>query len=248
MMYSDDDMMMNNNKINVVKEQPFIIGLCGKKRSGKDTIGNHLVEKHGFYRLAFADPLKIACQEIFGFSDAQTFGNDKEAIDPFWNHSPRQIFQAIGTDLLRNTLPQYCHNMTEAIWIQSIDRKISTLMKQGITKFVITDVRFPDEFKYAKYGKDTTDTIDNSYTWNDIHEKNYREQSQSTNRYMWKVFRHDCNVNKAHLQPIEHPQCTALHSSELSLDCCSCDVEFLNNDTIDALLKNVDDVLLKISK
>jgi hypothetical protein len=36
----------------------MLIGLCGRKRSGKDSAANLLVEKHGFTKLAFADPLK----------------------------------------------------------------------------------------------------------------------------------------------------------------------------------------------
>ena len=35
-----------------------ILGLVGRKQSGKDTFAQRLVEEHGYTRLAFADPLK----------------------------------------------------------------------------------------------------------------------------------------------------------------------------------------------
>lgn len=131
-------------------EKVIVVGLCGKKRAGKDTIGNHLVKKYGFYRLAFADPLKKACQEIFGLSGDQTWGDGKDSIDEYWQHSPRELFQAVGTELLRRQLPNHCPNITDKIWIKSIDRKIQELVKQGINRIVITDVRFLDEFEFVK--------------------------------------------------------------------------------------------------
>lgn len=36
----------------------LILGIVGKKRSGKDTLAAHLIAEHGFTRLAFADALK----------------------------------------------------------------------------------------------------------------------------------------------------------------------------------------------
>ena len=35
-----------------------IVGLCGRKRSGKDTLAEELVERYGYTRVAFADPLR----------------------------------------------------------------------------------------------------------------------------------------------------------------------------------------------
>lgn len=35
-----------------------VVLVTGYKRSGKDTVGNHLVEQYGFERVAFADPLR----------------------------------------------------------------------------------------------------------------------------------------------------------------------------------------------
>lgn len=37
-----------------------IIGITGRKFNGKDTLGEYLVEHHGYKRFAFADALKEA--------------------------------------------------------------------------------------------------------------------------------------------------------------------------------------------
>jgi hypothetical protein len=42
----------------------MIIGLSGYAQSGKDTIANILVEKHGYTRVAFADPIRKLLYEM----------------------------------------------------------------------------------------------------------------------------------------------------------------------------------------
>jgi dephospho-CoA kinase len=53
-----------------------LIGITGKARSGKDTIARHLWAQHAFTRIAFADPLKLAAQSIFGLTHDQTWNDD----------------------------------------------------------------------------------------------------------------------------------------------------------------------------
>jgi hypothetical protein len=127
----------------------LVIGITGRKRSGKDTIGKYLIENYGFIRIAYADALKEACKHIFGFSDEQVYGDDlKEVVDEYWGHSPREILQKVGTELFREQLPILCKNISNDVWIRSVERKIQNLHKKGHTKFVITDVRFPNELEF----------------------------------------------------------------------------------------------------
>ena len=42
----------------------MIIGLTGYARSGKDTVAQILVDKFGFTRVAFADPIRDFCYQV----------------------------------------------------------------------------------------------------------------------------------------------------------------------------------------
>jgi hypothetical protein len=58
-----------------------IIGICGRKRSGKDTAALAL-KSLGFKSTSFARPLKTACRDIYGLSGREVDGDLKErAID-----------------------------------------------------------------------------------------------------------------------------------------------------------------------
>ena len=60
----------------------LIIGLSGKAGTGKDAVAKILVKEYNFVRVAFADPLKRICKEIFGFSDEQLWGPSEKRNEP----------------------------------------------------------------------------------------------------------------------------------------------------------------------
>ncbi len=124
-----------------------IIGITGKKYNGKDTLGNILIEKYEYKRLAYADNLKEACRHIFGFTDEQLYGNLKEIPDKFWGISPRILLQYIGTNLMRDQLGKEFQNIGEDIWIKSVEKQIKDNNNE---KIVITDVRFLNEVESIK--------------------------------------------------------------------------------------------------
>lgn len=43
----------------------MILGIAGRKGSGKDTVGDYLVARHGFVRVAFADPVKRVARDLW---------------------------------------------------------------------------------------------------------------------------------------------------------------------------------------
>jgi len=125
-----------------------IIGITGRKYNGKDTLGNLFVNNYGYTKLAYADPLKEACRCIFNFTDEQLYGDKKEIEDEFWHVTPRKVLQYVGTDMFRahikNVIPQVENN----IWVEVIKKQILDGLKNDPdTKFVVTDVRFPNEAK-----------------------------------------------------------------------------------------------------
>lgn len=128
-----------------------IIGITGRKFSGKDTTGNYFVDKYGFERIAYADPLKNASREIFDFNDEQLYGNEKETEDEYWGITPRKALQFIGTDLFRNHICELLPGVGKDIWVSVLKRKImNRLKKNPNAKFVVTDVRFPNELQAIK--------------------------------------------------------------------------------------------------
>lgn len=144
----------------------MLIGITGKKYSGKDTAGNHLIKNYKFTRYALADPLKKAVKEIFMLSDDQVWGHLKEAIDKRYGVTPRKLLQIIGTELFRNDIFSYLPGSFKIpygkIWINRFKlwyEKNKKYWKMtdytGVGKYfernvVVTDVRFLDEAEVIK--------------------------------------------------------------------------------------------------
>jgi hypothetical protein len=130
---------------------PKIIGITGRKFSGKDTSGEFLVKNFGYERIAFADALKEGIKLIFGFSNDQVYGNKKEEKDDFWGISPREVLQFFGTEVFRTGIKPILPNIGEDFWISVVKRKIENRLKENPdSKFVITDVRFSNEVNAIK--------------------------------------------------------------------------------------------------
>lgn len=103
----------------------ILIGLVAPKQSGKDTAANYLCTAYGFKKYNFADPLKIAIGNIFGFSYEQLHGKEKESIDPFWEVSPRELFQKIGTELFQYHLPNEIEEFKKfgrSFWVKCFEK------------------------------------------------------------------------------------------------------------------------------
>jgi hypothetical protein len=127
-----------------------VIALTGYKQSGKDTVGNYLVDNYGFVRYAFADPIREVCKIIFDWSD-EYMCNHKEDIDEFWGISPRYAMQWIGTEgfqyYLPKDVPQFAETVGRTIWV----RKFLSWHERTQNKdVVITDMRFHHELSMLK--------------------------------------------------------------------------------------------------
>ena len=91
-----------------------IIGFLGRKRSGKDTCGEYLIENYNFTKYAFADPLKDILKILFNFDDEQ-LNKNKEEIDKLWKISPREALQKFGTDFARIDIFKYFPQLKEPL-------------------------------------------------------------------------------------------------------------------------------------
>jgi hypothetical protein len=125
----------------------MIIGFVGLIGAGKDTAADYLVNFYGFRRDSFANTLKDAVSNVFGWDRTLLEGRTKEArewreqIDPWWADrlgipklTPRWILQYWGTDVCRKAFH-------DDIWIASLENK----MRKTKDNIVISDVRFPNE-------------------------------------------------------------------------------------------------------
>lgn len=124
------------------------IVLVGFASSGKSTVGDYLVEKHGYVGLSFADALKDTLAAIFCWDRAALEGVTaesrlwRETVDEWWaaklgipHFTPRWAMQNVGTDLFRQ-------HFNPDIWITNVERRILDLEDQ---KVVVKDGRFPNE-------------------------------------------------------------------------------------------------------
>jgi hypothetical protein len=127
----------------------MIVGFVGFIGSGKDTAADYLVNFHGFRRDSFANTLKDAVANVFGWDRTLLEGRTKEArewreqVDPWWaerlnmpNLTPRWVLQYWGTEVCRQ-------GFHDDIWIASVENK----MRKTTDNIVISDVRFPNEIK-----------------------------------------------------------------------------------------------------
>lgn len=130
----------------------MIIGICGFIGSGKDTIADYLVNLHQFRRESFANTLKDAVSQIFGWDRTMIEGRTKaarewrEQVDPWWaqrlnmpNLTPRWILQQWGTEVCRA-------GFHDDIWIASLENKL----RNSQDDVVISDCRFPNEILAIK--------------------------------------------------------------------------------------------------
>lgn len=148
-----------------------VIGITGRKFSGKDTLGNFFVNEFGYQKIAYADALKEAVKSIFDFDDEQLNGSKKEVIDDFWNKTPRQILQFVGTDLFRNHTHELLPNIGKDIWCQVVKRKILNKFNENpCSKFVITDARFENEVNVIRELNGTVINLYRDTGYTDNHE------------------------------------------------------------------------------
>ena len=120
-----------------------LIGVIGPIGGGKDTIADYLIQRHGYKKLSFATRVKDVAAVAFGWErtllegDTLTSRAWREEVDAFWNITPRQALQRIGTEMFRG-------HIADDFWLRIVEKQISESTAKGI---VITDCRFENEIR-----------------------------------------------------------------------------------------------------
>ena len=105
----------------------MIIGFCGQAGSGKDTSADFLVKNDLFVKVAFADPLKRICQEVYDFTDDQLWGPSSSRNAPdlryprvkFENYpfmSPQDAADIVGPGTPAYLTPRYALQQLGTEW------------------------------------------------------------------------------------------------------------------------------------
>lgn len=155
----------------------MIIGVCGLKGSGKDTISDYFVNKYGFIKLHFGGILKDVCSTIFNWprhlleGDTVESREFRETEDKWWSNklgfkiTPRIALQKIGTDVLRK-------HFNNDIWSLIIEKKINDLCGTKKKNIIIADCRFQNEIKMLRsYGAKIIAVYRNLPEWFEPYEK-----------------------------------------------------------------------------
>ncbi len=130
-------------------DNKILIGLCGYKRSGKDTLGKMMIDRLGFKRIAFADMLKKDMNEHMKsaiFNDLQEKGIniEFESID-FENPSNIQI-----KEILRPYMIWFGEEMKRLNGLHHWTNRALSQIGQEDRKIILTDVRRSNELTLFK--------------------------------------------------------------------------------------------------
>lgn len=118
----------------------MIIGLSGYAQSGKNTVADILVDHHGFIQLAFADAIRDFVYEINPMVACSPTGYLQDLVNlKGWDEAKqepqvRRLLQSTGL-AGRNMIDEY-------LWVALT---LSQIKDPQEGKYVITDVRFPNE-------------------------------------------------------------------------------------------------------
>lgn len=148
-----------------------LIGLSGKKRAGKDTVAAYLVEKYGFTRVAFADPLRevaLKVDPIIGAevdpqgSAAYGYGGEVHDIataEPVhlsdvvsqrgWEAAKDHCVYGPEVRRILQRMGVGVRDLDPDFWLRVAAEKIGVMM-DARRNVVVTDVRFPNEADYIK--------------------------------------------------------------------------------------------------
>ena len=118
-----------------------LIGVLGKKYSGKDTLAGFLMEWHGFKRVAFADRMKATALDVNPYFPSPLSGRLRDLVDAWgWDQAKkhpevRAFLQDFG---------QAVRAVDRDVWVWPVRWTVQGLLANG-TPVVVTDVRLPNE-------------------------------------------------------------------------------------------------------
>lgn len=122
----------------------ILIGISGKRGTGKTLLASFLKQQYGFVDMPFAEELKTGVRCDFGLTKAHTDGALKELPLPN-GFTPREIMIRYG---------QFFRQFDKNWWVNKVFHRINSIpcfiSNNAIVRVTISDVRFKNEADYIK--------------------------------------------------------------------------------------------------
>lgn len=119
-------------------EEITVLGLSGLAGSGKDYLAKSVAWRYNFIPLSLAVPFKTdICAKNPEYSFDEVFGETDRSEEV------RKLLQEVGTEKGRDVFGQ-------DVWTRSIEGLMKYFSLYGYSRFIIPDVRFPNELAWIK--------------------------------------------------------------------------------------------------
>lgn len=154
-----------------------MIVLIGKKRVGKDTIADWLVENHGYRKVALADKLKEVLSNNSNIPLKAFYEGDREQLD-YYEQYVKEVFTKSLIELGLPTkfeIPSQMYSIRTMMQyfgtevVQSIDKLFWCKQIPIDEKIVVPDVRFEHELNFFENLGCTTIFVERDIINNDTH-------------------------------------------------------------------------------
>lgn len=124
----------------------IVIGLAGERGSGRASVANHLVDAHGFTRMTFEDPLRMAASILYNvplhyFTDLELSRKPVAKL----GMSPEKLMQVLGGEV--------CQGLRRSVWNDRLLLRVaavSRLEPSGQPKIVVSGLAFQDEAEFIR--------------------------------------------------------------------------------------------------
>jgi hypothetical protein len=122
-----------------------IVGLHSRAHGGKDTVAEHLVRRHGFVQIAFADAVYAGLAAMFDVSVDMLRAHSFKERDStcLGDRSPRYLLQTLGTDWGRDMVHR-------DVWVRIAAAKLERHRATNCAGVVLSDVRHDNEADFVR--------------------------------------------------------------------------------------------------
>ncbi len=163
-----------------------LIGLMGAAGAGKDSVAD-VLERAGWTRRAFADPLRRGLATMLGLTDAHWRRDQKEEPIDWLGRSPRELLQTLGTEWGRDLVH---HD----VWVLVAEREIDA-MRRAIRWMCISE----DEAAEYLAGRISHPDATPGVVFADVRFPGEAEMLRRNGGVLWRIERPGCAPVREHV-------------------------------------------------